>query len=248
MSAKTHTPTADELADAVSTALDEYQKTNPAGKVSSKVLTSMIEGENPSWKVSISKVSKRLRKEVKNHPSDKGEIVLDDDSISLASQSSAAQRLRSMGQSMRKVSMTKKISSIFRTSKKSIKDTPVTMNIVVDVPETKSKNLLPDLNSPDAEAEAEEDLLASPVANDQPTAELTVVDETSTEEKEPEKTEETKLPVPEPIAETPAAEAPVVVTETPSEPVKEEKPDTTVYQDDNDGSKEKCCASPCTIM
>jgi len=243
MSAKTHTPTADELADAVSTALDEYQKANPEGKVSSKEITSMIEGENPSWKVSTSKVSKRLRKEVKSRPADKGAIELDDDEVSLASQSSAAQKLRSMGQSMRKVSMTKKISSIFNRGAKSktTKETPETMNIVVDVPETKSKNLLPDLNSPDAEAEAEVDLLASPAANDQATAELTVVEESSTEDKEPEKTEETKPPVPEPIAEA-------VETETPSEPVEGEKADSTVYQDDNDGSKEKCCESPCTIM
>ena len=206
----------------------------------------MIEGENPSWKVSSSKVSKRLRKEVKSRSSDKDDIQLDDDEMSLASQSSAAratEKLRSMGQSMRKTSMTKKISSIFgRGSRpKSIKDSPENLNIVVDVPETKSKNLLPE--TPDAEAEAEVDLLASPTAVDQPTAELSAVEESSTEEKEAEKVEEPKPPVPEPIAETP-----VVVPETPKEPVKDEKVESPTYQDDNDGSDEKCCAGPCTIM
>lgn len=102
MSKQVYVPETDELTDAVSGFLAELN--DPEKLPTAAEIAKSIESENPSWKVSVRKVAKIVKKEQKRKSTVGDDDASDDVSISSESTSTRARKMLGRGvKSMRKL-------------------------------------------------------------------------------------------------------------------------------------------------
>jgi len=259
MTTKIYNPPTADITDAIIVAVDEYQRTEPAFTPSSKEIQTMIETENPTWKINDRKLSRLFKKEWKSRSSDMNTVKSEDGDSVISSESATTRgtrALKSIGNSMRKLSVHKnqddhkstpksvsrRVSSLLRRKSKD----PSNLNIVVNTHDDDTVNLLPKILS--ANAEEETDFFASPINQDQPTVDLST-EETEVWEEIPSEVEKVTEVASEVEAQTiqePQAKVKPIFIKP-----KEEEKVVMTYVDDNDGQKEEDCicnASICAIL